>query len=721
MNELRGKPHLWILLGLIGATLAVYGQVAYHDFVNFDDLEYVIDNIHIQHGITAESITWALTSGYASNWHPLTWISHMLDYKLWGLNPGAFLITNMCLHILSTLLLFHILNRMTGALWKSAFVAAMFALHPLHIESVAWVSERKDVLSAFFWMLTMWGYLRYVERPGLARYSLVLLFFAFGLMAKPMLVTLPFVFLLMDYWPLQRLSFGQQARPTPSQKKKPTGGATRGSIISLVREKIPLFALVLASSIVTYIVQQKGGAVAHIQALPLGNRIPNAIVSYIMYLKKMIWPSDLAIFYPYSRDLPPWQVGASAILLIVVFLFAFRAIRRYPYVTMGWLWYVGTLVPVIGIIQVGNQSMADRYTYIPLIGIFVILAWGIPELLRNWPPRKLAIAITGSTVVTLAAVSTWFQVKHWQDSFALYEHALEVTTNNDLAHNNLGAALFNKGKYDEAVEHYKEALKLTPLNADALNNLGLTLAKQKNFDEALANFNEALRAKPNFAQAHANLGVALTELGRYDEAIQHNREALRLKPDYIDAYNNLGSIYGKLGRTAEAIDLYTTAARLLPNNADAYSSIAFLLASQGKYAEAIPPLTEAVRITPENADRQTNLGNLLLMQGRIDEALTHLREAVRLNPELPLAHQGLASALSKQEKYDEAVKEYTEALRLNPNDPQSHFGIGVALAKQGKIGDATSHLTEALRLKPDYAEARTELDKLQKPSRTKQP
>ena len=711
-GEVKNKPTIWIYIGLAIATVAVYGQVATHDFVNFDDLEYVIDNIHIQHGITAESITWALTSGYASNWHPLTWLSHMLDYQLWGLNAGAFLITNLCFHILSTLLLFNILLRMTGAVWKSAFVAALFALHPLHIESVAWVSERKDVLSAFFWMLTTWGYVRYVERPGSIRYSLVLLFFALGLMAKPMLVTLPFVFLVMDYWPLKRLSLGQPLHSVQSHKKNPAGN--KGSIASLVKEKIPLFVLVIASSIITYIVQQKGGAVAQIQALPLSNRIPNAIVSYAMYLVKMIWPSNLAIFYPYSRDLPAWQVGASALLLIVASLLAFRALRKYPYVTMGWLWYVGTLVPVIGIIQVGNQSMADRYTYIPLIGIFLILAWGIPELLRNWEPRKLALAITGSTIITLLALSTWFQVKHWQDSFALYEHALEVTTNNDLAHNNLGAALFNKGKYDEAVEHYKEALKLTPQNADALNNLGLTLAKQKKFDEALVNFNEALRAKPNFAQAHGNLGVALTELGRYDEAIQHNKEALRLKPDYIDAYNNLGSIYGKLGKLDEAIALYSTATRLLPNNADAYSSIAFLLASQGKYAEAIPPLTEAVRITPKDADRQTNLGNLLVMRERFDEAIPHLREAVRLNPELPMAHQGLATALSKKGNYEEAITEYTAALKINPNDSQSHLGIGIALSKQGKIRDAISHLNEAIRLKPDYPEARTELEQLQK-------
>jgi tetratricopeptide (TPR) repeat protein len=720
MSELRDKTHVWIALGLIVATLAVYWQVAYHDFINFDDPDYVTENPNVQSGLTANSIVWAFTTRHASNWHPLTWISHMIDYQLWGLNAGPHHLTNVLLHTASTLLLFFFLKRITGAAWKSAFVAALFALHPLHVESVAWIAERKDVLSAFFWMLTMWAYVWYLERPGSARYLIVLVSFALGLMAKPMLVTLPFVFFLLDYWPLQRLSASQQARASvPPKKRLANSMSKRSMAYRLLKEKTPFFILVLASSIVTFIVQQKGGAVTQFQALSLGDRIANAFVSYISYLVKTIWPANLAIFYPYSRAIPSWQVAGSALLLIGVFFLVVRAARRYPYVAVGWLWYVGTLVPVIGLVQVGNQSMADRYTYVPLIGVFLIIAWGVPDLTRNWSFRKVSFSVAGTVMLLLFGFMTWVQAKYWQNSFTLYEHALAVTSDNDLAHDNLGAALFNQGRYDEAIPHYIEALRITPLNPDAHNNLGVALAREKKLDEAIAHFTEALRIKPNYAQVHGNMAVALAEQGRFSEAIEHNREASRLNPDYADAFSNMGSVLGKQGKLDEAIAQYSEAIRLKPNNADAHSSIAFLLASQGKFSEAIPYLTETLRIKPDNADAHTNLGNLLNLQGKTEEAIEHFHQALRLKPDLPIAHQSLGSILSKQGKYDEAISHYNEALKLNPNDAQSHYGLGVALSKQGKNQDAITHLTEALRLNPNFADARTELDKLQKRSTSK--
>ncbi|MBL7207805.1 MAG: glycosyltransferase family 39 protein, partial [Desulfobacterales bacterium] len=402
-----------VCLFLALTVLAVYWQVGNHEFVNYDDKDYITENQHVQAGLTLKSIAWAFTSTHAGNWHPLTWLSHMLDCQIYGLNPCGHHFTSVFFHILNSILLFLVFKRMTGAFWKSAFVAALFALHPLHVESVAWAAERKDVLSAFFWMLTMGSYIRYVERPGTNRYLLVLLFFALGLMAKPMLITLPFVLLLLDYWPLGRFHVRKPEAAQPSeekpqkdtkskkrksrkrlaknavQAKKTTGSDYQWSLaLSLLWEKIPLFVLAAASSVVTFFVQQSGGAVRSLDALPLFVRISNALVSYISYIVKMILPHNMAILYPHPKDFSIWQVAGACLLLACISFIAIRSMKRYPYFAVGWLWYLGTLVPVIGLVQVGLQSMADRYTYIPLTGIFIIIAWGISDLAAKWCYKK---------------------------------------------------------------------------------------------------------------------------------------------------------------------------------------------------------------------------------------------------------------------------------------------------------------------------------------------
>ena len=429
---------------LIAVTLAAFWQVRDHEFVHYDDDKYVMENPHVPTGLTRESIKWAFTATHASNWHPLTWLSHMLDCQLYGLNPRGHHVSSLLFHAANTVLLFLVLRRMTGALWKSAFVAALFAIHPLHVESVAWVAERKDVLSTLFWMLTMLAYLRYVEKPTIQRYLPVLMLFALGLMAKPMLVTLPFVLLLMDYWPLGRLDNGLSV--TRDRLKRYWG---------LVREKLPLFALTAISCVVTFLVQRHGGAMPDLEWLPLDVRIANALVSYAKYIGKMLLPRHLAVLYPYpSGTLPLWQLAGAVFLLMYVSVMVFRSRQRYPYLAVGWAWYVGTLVPTIGIVQVGKQALADRYTYVPLIGLFIIIAWGVPDLVArwcvvsSWRRRRILLAVSATASILALMTCTWFQVGRWRDRISLYTHALRVTSNNATIHNNLGNALLAEGKID---------------------------------------------------------------------------------------------------------------------------------------------------------------------------------------------------------------------------------------------------------------------------------
>ena len=416
--------HLNILvcLFLVIATLAVYWQVQNHNFVNYDDNLYIYNNRHVQSGLTIENIIWAFTDGtlISNYWHPLTWISHILDFQLYGMNAGGHHLTSLLFHIANTLLLFLVINKMTGHLWRSAFIAALFALHPLHVESVAWISERKDVLSTFFGLLTMLVYAYYAERPGLSRYFLVLLFFVMGLMSKPMLVTLPFVLLLMDYWPLGRLQLGQAINPSSIKIKK-----TSASL--LIGEKIPLFVLSAIASIAAYFTQSIGGTVTSMNLDLINIRIPNALVSYVSYIGKMIWPNRLGVFYPHPGILPIWQVIGAGTLLVSLSVLFFRWGRKFPYLPVGWFWYIGTCVPIIGIVQIGSFAMADRYTYVPLIGLFIIIAYGIPELVAQWRYRKIWFATLTTAFFMILMTTTWKQVGYWENSITLFEHTQKTT------------------------------------------------------------------------------------------------------------------------------------------------------------------------------------------------------------------------------------------------------------------------------------------------------
>lgn len=526
-------------LALVLFIFLVYGQVSHFDFVHYDDHVYVTDNLRVRAGLTAENICWSLLSLDAGFWHPLTWLSLMLDHDLYGLNAGGYHVTNILLHIINTLLLFIVLTRMTGALWRSFFVAALFALHPLHVESVAWIAARKDVLSTFFMMLTLWSYYRYSLRPVPWRYFIVVVFFVSGLMSKSMLVTLPFILLLLDWWPLNRYNtgginpdFGQY----PPLRK----------MWLLFLEKTPLLVLSIGVSVATLIAEERTGALTPMISYSPDVRLANAFVSYVLYIGKTLFPVNLAVFYPHPGLWPAWAIITSFLLLAAITYFSLSRYRRCPYLAVGWLWYLGMLVPVIGLIQVGTHAMADRYTYIPLIGLFIGITWGSADVLRRLAYYKKILAGAGVVVLLLLSVQSFVQASYWRDAIELFRHALDVTKNNYIAHNNLGAAYARRGNSAEAINHYREAIKIMPHYLMAHFNMAATLTDQGELVQAAGYYRRVLNMRPDFAEAHNNLAIVLARRGELEKSIEHFRKALHLRPDYGEARNNLQIAEGEL-------------------------------------------------------------------------------------------------------------------------------------------------------------------------------
>ncbi len=614
--ELKSLPavnkRLLISVILIGMTLLVYWPVTRYPFINFDDGGYVFKNFDVQGALTLKKIGWAFTTTQLANWHPLTWLSYLMDYQLFGLNAGGYHLTNLFFHLANSILLFLLLARMTKGLWAGALVAALFAVHPLHVESVAWIAERKDVLSAFFWILSMITYVYYVERPSVYRYVLVLLTFISGLMAKPMVVTLPFVLILLDYWPLGRFPIGRAVHGRDS-----SGTHQRKNFSFLLLEKLPLLIFSVASSVMTFYAQQSAGAVN--QEIPLAPRISNIILSYISYLEKMFWPLDLSIFYPFSTHLPLWQIIGSGFVLVGISFGVMWKLKRYPYLAVGWLWFLGTLVPVIGLVQVGSQALADRYTYIPYIGLFVMITWGISDLLFRWSWKRIFLGFMAGILLSILSILSWVQVNYWENSITLFQHALKVSAENYKAHDILGVTLMEQGKWDEAVFHFREAIRLRPNYGSAYNNMGVALEKQGKVSQAMAQYSEALRVRPGFSEAQYNLGIIEYRQGNLEEAKVHFRAALRINHQYAEAYNNL----------------------------------AVVLLSEGKIGEAINQLSEALKITPSYADAHYNLGRALACVGKIEEAMGHYREALRIQPGFQKALNSLKLAQEKKNKPEE--------------------------------------------------------------------
>ena len=635
------------------STLLVYWQVRNFGFVDYDDKDYVYENQHVLNGLTADGVIWAFKSTDAANWHPLTWLSHMLDCQLslpGGPNPGRIHLVNLLLHLANTLLLFFVLRQMTNTLWQSAFVAALFALHPLHVESVAWVAERKDVLSTFFWILTMWAYMQYTRKQGIFRYLLTLLIFALGLLAKPMLVTLPFLLLLLDYWPLNRFVPGTiKTSGRQSQKFAPAPDKRR-ILYQILIEKIPFFVLSVVSSVITFLAQRAGGAMVDINILPLHSRVANAFLSYVKYIGKMFWPENLAVFYPLdpAASIPFRQVAMCVLLLLVISIFVIRFGRNQKYLPVGWFWFVGTLVPVIGFVQVGVQALADRYTYISYIGLFIMIAWGLPELLSKWlsapPQRKIVLGVSMAIVLTTLGICTNLQASYWKNSVTLFSRALATTQNNYVAYNNLGLAYDDLGRSTEAIEDYTQAIRIKPDYAEAYYNLGVVYEKLDRPNEAIEADKQAIRFKPDYTEAYYNLGVVYDKLNRPAEAIEADKQAITFKSDYAEAYYNLGVVYDKLNRPAEAIEAYNQTIKIKPDYAKAYLGLGVVYSKLDHDADAIEAYRQAIRIEPGYAEAHNNLGVAFGRLDRWHEAIDACKQAVRIRPDYAEAHYNLGDA-----------------------------------------------------------------------------
>jgi len=605
-----------IMIGLSILVLFAYRAVTVNDFINYDDPAYVTENRHVNDGMSVDGLIWAFTASYASNWHPLTWISLMLDRQLFGKNPGGYHWTNVIFHLLSGLLLFIVLKRMTGYPWRSAMVAGLFLVHPLHVESVAWVAERKDVLSALFWMMGMWGYARYAEQPSSGRYAVVLFSLFLGLLSKPMVVTFPFILLLLDYWPLRRMTEERQ------------------TLVRLVYEKIPLFIMSASSCVITFLVQRDGEAVASLQNLPLIQRIGNALVSYAYYLLKTVWPVNLAVFYPHPGIWPTGEIIRSLVLLLLISTLVMIKGKHFPYLIVGWLWYLGTLVPVIGLVQVGAQAMADRYTYLPLIGIFVMVIWAVGDILNKVKVGAAMGGIISTGLIVVMIVMTQIQVGYWKNSFTLFMHAHLVTDKNFQAQNNIGRALSADHKYEEAMEYYREAMKSNPLYMPAYNNLGMAQMEQGKLEAAMCSFSEALRIKPGDGTVHFNRGELYAKMRKWDEAIGDYRSAMKKNPYNASLHNNLGVALTYRKQLDEAIQEYREAIKLNPKHAGAHNNLAMLLIGKGKNDEAIAHFRQAIQYEPDYWNAHFQLAKLLDRKGLADEAVSHFREARRINPDI---------------------------------------------------------------------------------------
>ncbi len=605
IKELWWRHRLKSLIGvaLIAVTLTVYWPVQNFEFVDLDDDVYVTDNPHVQSGFTRESLIWSFTATISTQWQPLTWLSHMVDYELYGLNPRGHHFTNLLFHIANVVILFLVLSRMFSNLWLSGFIAMLFAIHPLRVESVAWVAERKDVLCAFFWILSIWAYLYYVEGGGIKRYLTVLLFFVAGLTAKPMIVTFPFVLLLIDYWPLGRFQFrSAQGFANLQPRKLESPKRSTSTNFHLLLEKVPFFILSILLGFLTLLAAKSTAALKTIESYPIGMRASNALISYINYIGKTIWPHPLACFYPYPDNIPLWQAFGAGFLLLGISIFAIRSVRKHPYFLVGWLWYLLTLAPVIGLIQTGDQAMADRFTYVPQIGLFFIIVTGSSVLIARWRHHKAILFVSAGLLIAICSLATRFQIRHWQNSTRLFEHAIQVTSNNYLAHNNLGAVLADRERYEEAILHYVEALRIKPNYADAHYNLGNALAKQGQVEEAIGHYKAALRIKPHDVEIRSKLGVLLAGQKRYPEAVALFEETLRINPEYADAHNNIGVVLSEQGHYQEAINQFREALRLKPNFAEAHFSLCIAYLVTGRQDLALEEYKTLRAINPDLAN-----------------------------------------------------------------------------------------------------------------------
>jgi tetratricopeptide (TPR) repeat protein len=679
-------------IALIAVTLVALWPVVTCDFVNYDDSSYVYNNSHVKAGLDSANVIWACTTFYFANWHPITWLSYMLDAQMFGVTAWAYHLTNLVIHTAAAVVLYAALRRMTGSVSKSLFVAAVFAVHPLHVESVAWISQRKDVLSLFFGGITLWAYAGYCEKLRPGKYLLALVAFACSLASKQTLVTLPCVLLLLDYWPLRRIAQNDQNRESSDARPDHTEVA---SWWRLVWEKIPFFLLSGAASAVSVIAQKSSSGLAGLETHPIGFRLANALTSYVIYLRKTLWPVDLAVFYPPPTEgILVWQWAGAAALLTVLTVAAFIARKRHPCLIVGWLWFLGTLVPMIGIVQVGEQRLADRYMYFPLIGLLIAAAWSVPAAVLKTGWRTRMIFGCALSITLGFAVLAFFQARHWKDSITLFTHALDVAEPSSIAHNSLGRALHDLGKNTEAIVQFTKAIEVNPRDSFAHNNLAVEYQRQRRWDLATQHFYEALRLNPDYLMAHRNLGILWFSRGReennrayFPRAQQHLAKAVALEPQDIQANGYLGCVLSVMARYKEAEPHFQVVANLTPHNAAPYDLVAKWFLQTNQIDKAVVFLERAYTTQPAAVrKRRLRTAYEVLFQDvssrqELEEFRGQIERWRELSPDSPRAHNAYGMLLLQSEEDQLAIEAFQRAIELDPQFDEARQNLQRALDK----------------------------------------
>jgi tetratricopeptide (TPR) repeat protein len=700
-RELRAVAFLLLL------CVTTFWRVSQCDFVGYDDPDYVTRNAHVLAGLSRESVAWAFGNvhGVATYWHPVTWLSHMLDVELFGLKSAAHHLVNLSFHSISVALLFLVLLRMTGEFWRSLVLSAIWAVHPLQVDTVAWVTERKNILSGLFWILTVGAYVRYAARPSVWRYLLVFASMAVGLMCKPTLVTLPCALLLLDFWPLQRTKWSAliTRRPAtngnPSMPTFPVMPATR-----VLLEKVPLLTLSFASGLVTILAHERLQAVALETQLSFQQRFWNALVSYARYLDKTVWPAKLAVFYPHPGWWPVWQIAASVLLLLAITACAVALVRRAPYLLVGWLWFLGVMVPTIGLIQAGSQSMADRFVYLPLVGVLLMVSWGGFDLLERLQLKPPPLLVPWFVLTVVLALVAGLQVRHWKNNQTLFARALQVTEKNYLALATVGNDLFEAGRYEEARQFLVAALQMNPAYPVTYTLLGSLYLKLGRFADAEPLFQQALQMTPDYAEGHVAYANALLQQRRFPEAVEHYQSAIRIDPGLAEAYNGLGTLHVRQDKPLEGLAAFETAIRLRPGFTEALQNCGLTLYNQGRIPEAVAKFQEVLRHKPDSVQVLLHLGNARLAQRQFAEALASFRRVLEIDPNSLDALNRVAWMLATQ--HDLQLRDGPEAVRLarracelaGRNNPASLNVLAAAYAEVGQFDQAVAQAEQALAL-----------------------
>lgn len=693
-----GRYRYLAIFTILIVTVLIYWQVSGHEFIHFDDDVYVTSNPHVQKGLSSESISWAFSIGSSDTayWHPVTWLSHMLDYELFGLAAGRHHLMNLFFHLINVLLLYILLLRMTGEVWKSAFVSALFALHPINVDSVAWVAERKNLLSTSFWLLTMLAYSSYVRNPKVIRYIAVIVVFSLGLLSKPMLITLPFVLLLMDYWPLKRFELVIPERG----KDKRTAQLLYFQGVPLYRlivEKIPLFLLSILSIAVSAISLQKGRFVVDTVLAPMGLRVQNAVVSFVAYPVKMFAPFNLSFFYPYPDAIPLWQVVGATALLILVSAWALKHFIRAPYLLIGWLWFLGTLIPVSGIVQGGLwPAIAERWAYVPLIGLYLAITWGIADQVRGLRYSRQGLSFFAILVLLVLSAISFRQLGYWKDDMTLFSHGTSVNPKNFVAHTNLGNAYAKQGKTEEAIHHFKQAVNIHPSDVLVLENLGRIYKMKGDQDTAINYYAEAIKYKPDNAAAHYALGAVYAEQGRTENAIEEFLSVVKLNSNNAGAYYNLGLLFANKGEKAKALDYFLSALRIDPADAESHCALGVVMMNQGMIGDAVAHFKEASRIDPNSAVAGNYLKAALDHQEKRDKEISSLEQNLLTNPDDPAALYKLAAFYSSKNQNDKALAALYKLRDIRPENPDTYYNIACIYAKENRAEESIDWLGKAL-------------------------